>query len=227
MTLFMVGAVGRSFLSEGDNLGIDGKGPFTKGLTIVPHRYEYERFSAYMATLWQEDGLQPPIRDRHITFQTRNRANNYGMCCYLSPKGPPLIAPPATASPSPSKHGRPDKIGKLSFSTYASPAAKPVARVQNSLDFSDNGMISFFSIRLSSPLSLRSAVPIYDARDFSFDPSDVPGSIESLPPWTDGSELAQGTGVVVGFTSGTSKYNGWKLTLYVQWVVVIALERAD
>jgi hypothetical protein len=40
---------------------------------------------------------------------------------------------------------------------------------------------------------------------------------------TDDGEIPEGTGVVVGYSSATSKWASvWRLTFYIQWVVVIA-----
>jgi hypothetical protein len=70
-----VGGIMKSFLVFGKNIGVDGRGPFTKGVTVIEHRFEYERKSCLIATLWHGEDLNCSIQKRHITMQTMNRRN--------------------------------------------------------------------------------------------------------------------------------------------------------
>jgi hypothetical protein len=74
-SFLMVGSIMKSFLRAGMNVGLDGKTPFAKGVHVLQHRYEYERFSCLFATLWQGEDLISPIVHRLITIQTHNRCN--------------------------------------------------------------------------------------------------------------------------------------------------------
>jgi hypothetical protein len=74
-------------------------------------------------------------------------------------------------------------------------------------------------------MEFNSQVPLYDGRFEDFDPEDIAGSLDRLPRYSGvGGEPPEGYGVVVGYMAATSKFmSSWKLTFYVQWVVVIAL----
>ncbi|KAJ2921955.1 hypothetical protein H1R20_g15137, partial [Candolleomyces eurysporus] len=98
------------------------------------------------------------------------------------------------------------KVGKLDITSYASPTKRYTPKNQTSIDFADE-------------------VPVYDGRGGCFNPSDVAGSLSSLPKFeTDDGEVPEGSGVVVGYGAATSKFNStWKLTFYIQWIVVLAV----
>ncbi|KAJ2918802.1 hypothetical protein MD484_g1635, partial [Candolleomyces efflorescens] len=209
VTLLFVGAAMESFLRDGKAMGQDGNGPTSKCVVVVGHRFEYEVFSCKHATLWHADDISSGISRRHITFQTRNRPN--------SRYSPSLLYQPLLTgipgAPSDRESDRVDepvgdvRVGKLEIKSYESPTKKyvPSRSSQTSLDFSDE-------------------VPVYDGCDEAFDPSDISGSLARLPPYplADG-EIPEGSGVVVGYSSSASKWASvWRLTFYIQWVVVIA-----
>lgn len=68
-------AIMESFISYGRNVGADNRPPFAKGVEIIEHRFEYERMSCMIATLWHGEAINAPIQLRHITMQTMNRRN--------------------------------------------------------------------------------------------------------------------------------------------------------
>jgi hypothetical protein len=84
-----IGGLMDSFISEGRNIGVDGRPPFAKGGTVLGHRFEYEHLSSNFATLWHGEDISAPIKKRHIMFQTMNRQNRerfrhlYLLCCSL------------------------------------------------------------------------------------------------------------------------------------------------
>ncbi|KAJ2911683.1 hypothetical protein MD484_g8732, partial [Candolleomyces efflorescens] len=115
-----LGGIMSSFISEGKNIGFEGRGPFTKGVVIVEHRLEYERMSCLLATLWQAEEIIAPIQNRHITFQTMNRRNN-----------PDETDVPFASDASVSK------VGKMNITHYSSPSKRYAPKNKTSLDFND------------------------------------------------------------------------------------------
>ncbi|KAJ2911779.1 hypothetical protein MD484_g8635, partial [Candolleomyces efflorescens] len=100
------------------------------------------------------------------------------------------------------------RVGKLgAITSYASPSKKYTSKSaqQTSLDFADE-------------------IPVYDGRDEAYDPEDIEGSLARLPKYIcEDGEIPEGTGVVVGYSSATSKWASvWRLTFYIQFIVVIA-----
>ncbi|KAJ2934227.1 hypothetical protein H1R20_g2867, partial [Candolleomyces eurysporus] len=174
----MVGAIMESFVVQGRNVGIDGKGPFAKGVVMLNHRLEYERQSCTFATLWQGEAITAPIQRRLITFQTKNRPNNI------------------TEKPVETEI----KVGKMDIKSYASPTKRHAGRPQTSIDFADDSAYGFTDLL------------------------NVAESLAGMARYkSDDGEIPEGTGAVIGYSAATSKFmSSWKLTFYVQWIVVIA-----
>ncbi|KAJ2914454.1 hypothetical protein MD484_g5958, partial [Candolleomyces efflorescens] len=118
-----VGGLMESFLSEGKNVGADGRPPWAKGVTVLGHRFEYEHLSSTFATLCHGEDIVAPVKRRHITFQTMNRRNaNYSDPVDHSSSGPSGDV----------------KVGKMSITTYKSPTKRFVPKNKTNLDFTDH-----------------------------------------------------------------------------------------
>ena len=74
-----VGAMVQNFLKDGTNVGVDGRPPFARCITMVMHKMEYERKTSLEAVLWGSDDIQTPIDRRFLTLQTFCRSNSNGM----------------------------------------------------------------------------------------------------------------------------------------------------
>ncbi|KAJ2934230.1 hypothetical protein H1R20_g2862, partial [Candolleomyces eurysporus] len=186
----MVGAIMESFIVHGKNVGLDGKAPFARGIIVLGHRFEYERWSCTLATLWQAEDIFAPIQRRHITLQTHNRSNH-----------------PTTDASSDTAKVTEVKKGKMVIRPYLSPT-KPKT-----------------SVKTQTYINFTEEIPVYDGRNQAFEPEDIAGSLARLPKFvSDDGEIPEGSGVVVGYCAATSKFLSiWKLTLYIQWIVVVAV----
>ncbi|RXW16846.1 hypothetical protein EST38_g9007 [Candolleomyces aberdarensis] len=106
IVFLMVGGIMESFLVAGRNVGFEGRAPWARGILILGHRFEHERWSCTFATLWHGEDIVVPVQRRHITMQTRNRPNSSNSA-----------TPSAPSTPDGSK-----KIGKMELKPYLSPA---------------------------------------------------------------------------------------------------------
>jgi hypothetical protein len=66
-------------------------------------------------------------------------------------------------------------------------------------------------------------VPIFDGRNMVFDPENLGASLATLPKWPTNETINRGAGIVAGYMTQASRYQLiWKITYYIQWIVVIA-----
>ncbi|KAJ2915574.1 hypothetical protein MD484_g4826, partial [Candolleomyces efflorescens] len=203
VSFIMVGSVMKSFLLTGQNVGHDGKTPFAKGITVLQHRLEYERFSCLFCTLWQGEDVLTPIVHRLITIQTHNRRND------TTPGTPSRQA-------AQTQEFGPKRVGKLEIGTYESvPSPSPSSSSPKKVSAPK---------KTQTYIDFNSEVPVYDGRCGAFNPEDIAGSLARLPLYRSGDvEIPEGSGAVIAYAAATSKYNSlWRLTFYIQWVVVVA-----